>query len=476
MGGLLPNLLYFLLKRGILLNMNFLKKLGFEKNFIKVLMALAIPIILQSLITASLNLLDNLMIGTLGENEIAAVGLSNQFYMVYYHSVLGISLGAGIFMSQLWGKKDIKEIYRFLGFSLILSFLASFFFTALAFFKSEGIINLFTMDSTVTNLGSQYLKAVALSYIFTSISMCFSVVLRSTGQTKIPMYGSLVGIIFNGILNYILIFGKFGAPAYGVAGAAMGTTVARLAELLFILSFVYLKKNVVAASLKEMLDFDFSLIKRFFKTASPVIFNDIMWIGGITAYSVAYAKLGTQATATMQIATTINNMFNIFGIGIAVAASILIGNKIGAQKEEEAYNDAQAITNFGTLLGVLIGAVIYLISPLIAMLFKISPETQANVITVLKIMAIFVPVRFFGIIQIVGVLRGGGDVLYAIITELLGIWGVGVPLAFLGALYFKLPIVSLYFLVCLEEPFKVLVTYPRLKSTKWIKNLTSKYA
>ncbi|MCJ8342009.1 MAG: MATE family efflux transporter, partial [Cetobacterium sp.] len=136
------------------------------------------------------------------------------------------------------------------------------------------------------------------------------------------------------------------------------------------------------------------------------------------------------------------------------------------------YEDAQIISNFGTLLGVLIGGIIFLISPLIAMLFKTSPETQKNVILVLKIMAVFVPVRFFGIIQIIGVLRGGGDVLYAIITELLGIWGVGVPLAFLGALYFKLPIVPLYFLVCLEEPFKVIVTYPRLKSTKWIKDLT----
>lgn len=452
--------------------MTFLKKIGLDKKFLAVLMGLAIPIILQNLITASLNLQDNLMVGSLGENEIAAVGLSNQFYMVFFNSVMGISLGAGIFMSQLWGKKDLKDIYRFLGISLVFSFFASFIFAALAFFKPAFIMNIFTMDPIVTKLGSGYLKAVALSYILTSISMSFSVALRSTGQTKIPMYGSLVGFIFNGILNYIFIFGKFGVHPYGVTGAAMGTTVARLGELFVILFFVYIKKNIIAASFKEMFNFDLELIKKFFKTASPVIFNDVMWVAGITAYSVAYAKLGTHATATMQIATTINNMFNIFGIGIAVAASILIGNKIGANKKDEAYEDAQVISNFGTLLGVLIGGIIFLISPLIAMLFKTSPETQKNVILVLKIMAVFVPVRFFGIIQIIGVLRGGGDVLYAIITELLGIWGVGVPLAFLGALYFKLPIVPLYFLVCLEEPFKVIVTYPRLKSTKWIKDLT----
>ena len=449
-----------------------LKKLGFEKNFIAVLMTLAIPIILQSLITSSLNLLDNLMIGTLGENEIAAVGLSNQYYMIYYHAVMGISLGAGIFMSQLWGQKNIKEIHTFLGISLIFSILTSFIFVIFALISPEKIINIFTPDEIVTSLGVDYLRAVALSYVFTSISLCYSVALRSTEQTKIPMYGSIVGIIFNGILNYILIFGKFGSPAMGVTGAAWGTTVARFMELLFIIVVVYRGKNNVAASLNSMLNFDLNYLKRFFKTASPVIFNDIMWIVGLSAYSIAYAKLGTNSTATMQIASTINNMFNIFGIGVACAAAIMIGNKIGAGKNEEAYDDALKITNFGTISGIFMGAIVYLISPFIADLFKISPETHANVVSVLKIMAIFVPLRFYGVIQIIGVLRGGGDVIYAIGTELIAVWLVGVPLAFIGSIYLTLPITHLYFLICLEEPFKVIATYPRLKSGKWIKNLT----
>ena len=442
-----------------------------DKKFIKTLMLLAIPIILQSLVTASLNLLDNLMIGSLGENEIAAVGISNQFYMLYYYTIMGITLGAGIFMSQFWGKKDVTSIHKFLGISLVVGMISTIFFAILAFFFPEMIMKIFIDENIVIEQGVAYLKMVALSYIFTTISLAYAAALRSIGQTKIPMYGSLVGLVFNGILNYIFIFGKFGAPVMGVAGAALGTTVSRFMELAFILFIIYKNKNVIAGKISQLLDFNFDLVKRYFITATPVVFNDVMWIAGITAYFIAYSKLGINATATMQIANTINNVFNIFGIGIASASAILIGNKIGAGKEEDAKEDAVKISVFGVLVGIIIGILFFVLAPFIAMLFKITPETYNNVIFVLRIMAIVLPLRFFGITQIIGVLRGGGDVMYAIVTELVAVWLIGVPLSFVGAVYFKLPITIVYILVCLEEPFKAIATYPRLRSGKWIKNL-----
>lgn len=442
-----------------------------DKKFIKTLMLLAIPIILQSLVTASLNLLDNLMIGSLGENEIAAVGISNQFYMLYYYTIMGITLGAGIFMSQFWGKKDVTSIHKFLGISLVVGMISTIFFAILAFFFPEMIMKIFIDENIVIEQGVAYLKMVALSYIFTTVSLAYAAALRSIGQTKIPMYGSLVGLIFNGILNYIFIFGKFGAPVMGVAGAALGTTVSRFMELAFILFIIYKNKNVVAGKISQLLDFNFDLVKRYFITATPVVFNDVMWIAGITAYFIAYSKLGINATATMQIANTINNVFNIFGIGIASASAILIGNKIGAGKEEDAKEDAIKISVFGVLIGIIIGIFFFFLSPFIAMLFKITPETYENLIFVLKVMAIILPLRFFGITQIIGVLRGGGDVMYAIVTELVAVWLIGVPLSFVGAVYFNLPITIVYILVCLEEPFKAIATYPRLRSGKWIKNL-----
>lgn len=449
-----------------------LQKFKFEKSFLKMLMALAIPIILQSLVTASLNLLDNVMVGKLGESEIASVGLSNQFYMIFYYSVAGVGMGASIFMSQLWGKRDVNKIHEFLDLSLLISLLVSIFFASIAVIFPENIIHIFLKDPRVTELGVSYLRIVAASYIFSSITLSYSMALRSTGQTKIPMYGSFVGIIFNGILNYLFIFGKFGFPQMGVAGAALGTTISRLMELSFVLFMVYCRHNIIATKFHGIKTITLNKLREFFKIASPVIFNDIMWILGISTYSIAYAQLGINATATMQIAITVNNMFNIFGIGIGAASAIIIGNKIGERKTDEAHYLSIKISQFGVVIGIVIGAAFYIISPLVVGLFKVTPETAKNVIIVLKIMACFIPIRFYAIIQVIGTLRGGGDVVYAIATEMIGIWFIGIPMAF-AAIHFipGLTITTLYFIICLEEIAKCMITYPRVMSHKWIKSL-----
>lgn len=449
-----------------------LKFFKFEKSFLKMLMALAIPIILQSLINSSLNLLDNIMVGKLGEAEISSVGLANQYYMIFLYSVTGIGMGASILMSQLWGKRDVKRIHEFLELSLVLSIIVSIFFALGAFFFPEKIIHIFLKDPIVTKLGVGYLKIVSISYVLSSITLSYSMALRSTGQTKLPMYGSIIGICFNAILNYLFIFGKFGFPKLGVSGAAIGTTVSRTFELGFLLVMIYGLNNVIATKFHGLKNLTKEKISKFFKVASPVIFNDVMWISGISTYTVAYAKLGTNATATMQIAITINNMFNIFGIGIAAASAIIIGNKIGEQKSDEAYHLSLKISRFGVVLGMIIGLIFFIITPLIVSVFKVSPETHRNVITVLRIMAFFIPIRFYAIIQVIGTLRGGGDILYAITTELIGIWCIGIPLAFLSIHFIpNLSITTLYFIVCLEEIVKCFITFPRVITHKWIKNL-----
>ncbi|MGL5351800.1 MAG: MATE family efflux transporter, partial [Clostridium sp.] len=305
-----------------------------------------------------------------------------------------------------------------------------------------------------------------------SITLAYSMALRSTAQTKVPMYASIIGIAFNGLLNYIFIFGKFGAPKMGVAGAALGTTISRTMELGFILFMIYKYDNIIATKFSSLKELSVQKFKAFFKIASPVIFNDIMWVLGISTYSIAYSKLGVNATATMQIAITVNNMFNIFGIGIGVASAIIIGNKIGEGKKQEAYDTSIKISQFGVMIGLVIAVLFYFLSPMFVGVFKISPETAKNVVTVLKTMAIFIPARFYAIIQVIGTLRGGGDVVYAIAVEMIGIWIVGIPLAF-AAIHFipGLSITHLYFVICLEELIKCVLTYPRVTSYKWIKSL-----
>lgn len=449
-----------------------LKNLKLDKKFITLLFGLTIPIILQNLIAASLNLLDNIMVGTLGEKVISAAGFANQFYMVFFYSVCGISMGAAIFMSQLWGKKDIEKIHEILDFSLLISIPVSILFALVAFIFPEHIINIFSVDEEVTKLGAGYLRIVSISYVISAITLSYSTALRSTGQTVIPMLGSIIGIFVNFSLNYLLILGHFGFPKLGLNGAAIGTSISRIIELLFLLFMIYIRKNQIATNFKSLKEISIEKSKRFFKVASPVIFNDIMWILGISTYSIAYAKLGVDASATMQIAITINNMFNIFGIGIGVASSIIIGNKIGEGKLKNAYYSSIKISYVGVIIGIIIGIIFYLLIPVIMKFFDVKPLTKAHTITVLKIMVIFLPIRFYAIIQVIGTLRGGGDVLYAIITEMIGIWCIGIPIAFISIKFIpNLSITTLYFLVCFEEVVKCFITFPRVMSRHWIKRV-----
>ena len=448
-----------------------IKSIFKDKTFLKTILVLALPIVVQNLITSSLNLTDNLMIGSLGEKEIASVGLANQYFFLFMLTMIGINGGASIFMSQCFGKKDLKSIKRFLGIDLTIGFIASFVFSILAFFFPEFIMKIFTTDIDVINLGVGYLKVVSLSYILTNVTLAYSSALRSTGQTKIPMYGSLIGLIANFILNWTFIFGKFGLPAMGVNGAALGTTIARTLEMSFILIAVYSKKNIVSAKLHE-LNFNFSLLKTYFITSTPVILNDVMWSLGTSLYLIAYGKLGVSAVATIQIANTVNNMFNIFGIGLAVATSIMIGNKIGANKNEVAIDYSHKLSIFTTLLGIIMGLLVLAISPLILSFFKVTQETYISTNNILKIMALLTPLRFFNIAMIIGVFRGGGDVNYAIFTELMGVWAYAIPIAFLSSMFFNLSVVWVYILISGEEVIKFLISLPRFKSNKWIKNVT----
>ena len=432
-----------------------------DKVFLKAMLTLAIPIALQNLITTSLNLVDNLMIGKLGETPIAAVGLANQYFFIFTLCIMGINAGANIFMAQFWGKKNVKDIKKMLGIDITIGFIATMIFGLAAFVFPHKIMGILSNDIEVIQLGSQYLRIVAISTIFVNLSQCLSSALRSTGQPSIPMYASLIGVLCNAVLNWVFIFGNLGAPKMGVAGAALATTIARIIEFIYILGNVYIGKNIVAANVRELFDFSFKDIKGYFKVSTSVILNELVWSLGMTAYTVSYSFIGTRAVATMQIANTLNNMFMVICTGLGAAAAIIIGNKIGAEEEEVAIDYSKRISILAPIAGFILGIIIWIAAPLIVKPF----------IRVLRIMAIFSALRFFNTVLIIGVFRGGGDTLYTMLVQLGTVWFYAVPIAFFAAIVLKMPVEVVFFLICSEELVKVSFSISRLKSCKWIKNV-----
>lgn len=448
-----------------------MKKIFKDKEFFITILTLVIPITLQNLISSSLNMVDNLMIGKLGENSIAAVGLVNQYFFIFMLCLSGINAGAGIFMSQFWGRKDTLNIRKILGLDLILSISASLIFSITAFIFPETIMKIFTKDNVVINLGVQYLEIIGITFIFTAITQAYSTALRCIGVAKPPMFASLMGVLINALLNWILIFGHFGLKPMGVVGAAIATSIARFVEMIYITIYSYKFNDIVSAKLREMISFNSDFVKSYFKTSSSVIINEIVWALGMTTYSVIYAKIGISAVASMQIATTINNMFMVLCIGLATAASIVIGNKIGANEEDRAIEYATKLGILVPLVGLVTGIGLWVSSPLIVKAFNIKEDTLRLTIIVLKIMAIFAPLRFFNVLMIVGVFRGGGDTTYSMLVQLGTVWCFAIPAGFIAAVYFKLPLNKVFFIICLEEVVKVFFEAKRLHSKKWIRNI-----
>ncbi|WP_297631137.1 MATE family efflux transporter [uncultured Clostridium sp.] len=446
-----------------------MRKILKDKEFIKTMITLAIPITLQCFITSSLNLVDNLMIGKLGESAIASVGLANQYFFIFMLALTGINAGASIFMSQYWGKKEKKEIKKVLGLDLTVGLIASFIFGLGAVAFAEVIMGILSNDIMVIELGARYLRIVAVSYIFTNITMGYSSALRSTEQPKIPMRASLLGVLVNAFLNWVFIFGNLGMPELGVEGAAIATVIARIVEMVYIILVVYIKKNIVSANIREMRDFDKVFVKKYFKTSTPTILNELVWSFGMTAFSIAYAQIGTSAVATMQIATTLNNMFMVICIGLATGASIMVGNKIGAGEEEIAFDYSKKLGTLSPIFGIALGAIIILLAKFIVAPFNVEYRTYLDTVNVLYVMAIFCPIRFFNVVMIVGVFRGGGDTTYSMLVQAGTIWLYAVPMAFIGATVLNLPVVLVYFLVCSEEIIKVGFEMIRLRSGKWLK-------
>lgn len=442
-----------------------------DKKFLTAILTLVIPITLQNLVSSSLNMVDNIMIGRLGENEIAAVGLVNQYFFIFMLFLSGINAGASIFISQYWGRRDKHNIKRMLGLNLILGTMASVIFTMTALLVPKHIMGIFTKEAVIISLGVQYLKIISVTFILSNITMALSTALRCTGVARPPMFASLAGVAANAFLNWVFIFGNLGAPVMGVAGAALATSIARFIEMAIVLTFAYKPGSVARANLKELLDLNKDFVKNYFSTSYSVILNELVWALGMTTYSIIYARIGIKEVASMQIATTINNMFMVLCTGLAAAAGIIVGNEIGAGRDDTALDYARKLGFLAPAVGVVIGLALWIFAPVIANAFKVSEDTLILTAAVLKIMAFFAPLRFFNVLMIVGVFRGGGDTTYSMLVQLGTIWCFAIPAGLAAAVYFKLSLPVVYLIICAEELLKIGFEWSRLRSKKWIKNI-----
>lgn len=443
-----------------------------NKEFYKTLFFISLPIILQNFITSSLSMVDTILVGRLGESQIAAVGQANQIMFLMTLLLFGVGSGTAIFTAQFWGNKNYDGFKKSLGIGVTFAIVVSGIFTVCSLVIPELLISIYSKDQEVIRYGASFLKIVCFSYTFSALTLVLSFVLRTTGNVKLPMVASIIGFITNTLLNFIFIFGFIGIiPAMGVRGSACATVIARIIELSIIVIFTYKLRLPSAVRIKEMFSYNFSYVKGYLKIALPVIANEGLWALGTTTYSVVYGRMGTDITSAMVIALAIDNMAFILVRGIGSASGIIVGNEIGSGDTKKAYKCGVLFAITSIFIGIVTGAIVIPLAWPILGYVNVSNQIRMMSFHVIIVMAVLLTVKSFNFTLITGVFRAGGDTIFCLMADLLGVWCLGVPAAFIFGVIFKWPIHWVFFMINIEEICKIFICILRLRSRKWINNV-----
>lgn len=441
------------------------------KSFYKSFFLLLVPMALKELVAAFINLLDSVMLGGFGKDVIAAVGIANQWYFLFTVLVFGICGGAGVFASQYWGANDLGKVRKVLGINLILVTVASAVFILASVAAPGLIIRIFRKDAAVVDYGVRYLRIACFSYIFSGITAAYDMSLCCSENANVPFLSRFVGLFVNMVMNWVLIFGKLGFPEMGVEGAAIATIIARAVELAIILSVVYKKKLIQAANIFELVKIPKGMLGGYFKAALPITLNEGAWALGTVVYSWIFSQISTEAMVVITIVQNVERLLLVFFHGGGNAAGILIGKLVGAGETEQAYTVSKKLCFMNMAFSICVSVVFILIRPLVLIPYNITPEIYSEALRILFMTAVIMNVKALTFFFIVGVFRNGGDTRCAAIIDMTSMWLVGVPLAFLAGLFFKLPLVAIYLCMMGEEVVKLLLSLQRFVSRKWIRNL-----
>jgi putative MATE family efflux protein len=378
-----------------------------------------------------------------------------------------------IFTAQFWGKQEIDPIRKVLGMSILVSSLIALVFTLAATLMPRAVLGFYTNDSEVIGIGARYLRIVGLSYIPVAIATSYVAALRSIQLIKLTVVATISAVVFKTVLGYMLIFGIGGFPALGVEGAAIGTASGWALELALILILVYTQKTPLAANPLTFFTFDLSFLNRVLKTAMPALANEMFWSLGITTYNAVYAHIGTDSIAAINVNATMEELAFVVFMGLGNACSVMVGNRIGAGKKEEAYEVVRRVIVISVSAAWLVGLIVISLRSVVVGLYDLSPSGENNVRMLMLMMACTLWIRMFNFSTFIGALRAGGDTRFALIMEVCSIWLIGVPAAYIGAFVLRLPVYYVYLMVVLEEVAKAFVSAWRFRSRKWIHDLVN---
>ena len=440
-----------------------------DPAFYKKSAAIAIPIALQSMITIGVNMMDTIMVGRLGENALSAVSLANQFIILFQICCMGMGMGAAVLTARFWGRKDLRSLKQAITIMLRFCLLFATAFALVTLTIPRGILSLYSNEEPLLTLGTVYFRWSVPAYWLTGLALTTTLVLRSVGQTRIPLLTSIAAFFVNVGANYIFIFGKFGAPAMGVAGAALGTLISRILECGIILGYFLFFDKVVVYRLRDLFCSCQGLLGEYLRISLPVLVSDALLGLGNNAVAVVMGHIGSAFVAANAITTVTQQLSTTFTQGISQASCIVIGHTLGEGDAERAQREGVTFLALGFAIGVLAGGIITLISGPVIHMYKVSAETEEIARQLMLAVAFIVIFMSSNNIMTKGVLRGGGDTRFLMVADILFLWVVSIPVGALAGLVLHLPPFWIYVCLKLDQIIKAFWCVTRLRSRKWIK-------
>lgn len=442
-----------------------------NKAFYRSLVTLVLPIALQNLLGAAVGSADVIMLNYVGQTELAAVSLANQIQMVMWMFFSGLSSGIMMLSAQYWGKGDTASVERIMGIALRFSAGVGVVFTTASCFFPQYLMLIYTNDPAMIEVGAEYLRVVGISFIILSFSQMYLSTIKSLERVKKSTIMSASSLLTNVFLNAVFIFGLFGMPKMGVVGVGLATVIGRSIEMVWCV--IDSKRNkVLKLRFSSIFKRGGVLTKDFWHYSWPAMSNEVIWGAAFSMYAVIMGHISEELVAANAVVTVVKDMAMVVGMGVAYGGAIILGKEMGQSHLEQAKHYASKLCHAALLCGVVGGAGILLLRPLILRAVNLDALALEYLSTMLLISSYYVIGVIMNTTVICGVFRSGGDSRFGVVCDVIDMWCVMVPVGFICAFLLKLPPMTVYFILCLDEFIKMPFIYAHYKRYKWIKNIT----
>ena len=445
-----------------------------KKEMLNQLTLLSLPLALQSMFGFMVDLLGTVMLGTLGEVEISAAALSNQVFLILSLLVFGCVGGSNVLVAQLWGQGNKKDIHKVLAYTYRIGLGSAAVFALGAYFAPDRILSVFTRDRRVIEEGISYLRIISVSYIFYTAVNLTTGTLRAVGKVKIAVVLSAISLVTSGFFNWVLIFGSLGNHPMGVKGAALATVIARGVELVCLLFYMVYREDELKIRIKSLWRIDKTIGRKYFSNTLPVIMNELIWAIGSSVLAVIMGRLGTEFVAANSIFSVTGQLASVLAQGFSAAAAVMIGNAIGFGDTNRILLLKKLLQAVGLVTGVGSALMILGLRPFMLSLYHVNDLTLFYANQIMYTGAVIQVFKTAQGMNMMGILRGGGDARFVMINDIIFLWVLAIPLGFLAGPVFGLPVPVIYAVLNIEQFIKLFTSGARLKGNQWIKRIELK--